>query len=79
MHRETASVLLVSYLKQLLEELSIEDADKEIEARVIIRDDSKKCCLLFTKLPQIKLIGNCQACHAFKIELIEPRGECDLY
>ena len=56
MHRKTSSVFLVGYFEQLLKELGVEYADKEVEARVVVRDDRKQCCLLFSQLPEIQFI-----------------------
>ena len=75
---ERTAVLVVSHKKELLEQLCIEDGDKEVKARIVIRDDSKECYLLFSQRLQIKLIGRGQRCKALKVELFKSCGKGDL-
>ena len=70
-YRECSSVLMVSYEKELLEQLRIKDRYKEVKARIVIGNDSKECYLLFSQRLQIKLIGRGQRCKALKIELFK--------
>ena len=70
-YRECSSIFVVSHKKELLEQLRVEDRDKEVKARIVIGNDSEQSHLLLAQALQIKLIGRGQRCKALKIELFK--------
>ena len=69
---------MVSDKKELLEQLRVEDRDKEVKARIVIGNDSEKSHLPLSQALQIKLIGRGQRCKALKVELFKSCRKSDL-
>ena len=61
-----------------MKKLGVEDGDKEVEAGVVVRDQSEQRHLFLSEAGQIQLIRSSQRGEAFQIEFLQPGCKGDL-
>ena len=77
-NRQCAVIFAVRAGEKLLEKLSVQDADKEVETAVIIRDYDKQRGLFLADGGKVKLVRNSKRGKTVEVELLKPCGKRDL-
>lgn len=63
---------------ELLKELGVEDAHQKVEAAVVVRDEGKDGCFLFSKAPKLHFVRLGDTGQRGKVEFLQPGGQGDL-